>query len=319
LFSSPVLALQPSKTPDAKKVMAEAMTILEKRDYARLEAMLEQYKENGDRIGDGQWKLHLAMDGIDGSAAQFADDAATVERSFSLISDWVTQKPESIMAKTALAHAWLSRAWLYRGKKYSAETSSVQFIAFDSGLENAFKVLKEIGDTQDSNPELYMAWMNLAVAAGLPTEVVDDIHVTATRLYPDYFYISLQYLVTKFERWSGEQDSLPLALKPLAVNSELFARAMWLLVDYGENYKVLGAGYSKIIQEGFTAIKGKYNSAVTTNQIAFLACFQWNDVPSFEKAFSAIGSEPDLTVWKKRDNYNKCINWAGCNKTTANK
>jgi len=294
------------------------MALLEKRDFTGLEEKLGSYLKNGDRVDDGQWKLRLAMDGIAGNAAYFAEDAATVEKSFTLISDWVAQKPESVMAKTALAHAWLSRAWLSRGKKFAAETTRQQFVSFESGLENTFRVLREL-DTQDPNPELYMAWMYLAIGAGLPAEVVNEIHAAATQLYPDYFHISLQYLVSKFERWSGEPDSLLLALKPLAANPELYARAMWLLVDYGEDYKVLGAAYSKTIQEGLSTIQEKYHSSVTTNQIAFLACFQWQDPPSFEKAFSAIGNEPDLTVWRKSENFNKCVNWAGCNKAAANK
>lgn len=315
----PAFALRPSKTPAAKKVMTEARGLLEKRDYNHLEEMLGQFLKNGDRVEDGQWKLHLAMDGIDGNAAQFEDDAASVERSFTLISDWVATKPESIMAKTALAHAWLSRAWTYRGARVSSETSQQQVKSFEGGLENAYQVLKEIGSPKGTNPELYMAWLGLAVGAGFPSEVTDEIYAEAKLEYPEYFYVTLQYLVSKFERWSGESTTLKNAIKPLAGDAELFARAIWHLVVYDEKLDILDASYDDAAKAAFSTVRQKYNSSITTNQIGYLACSQWRDLATFEKATAVIGNKPDLSVWTNLDNYNSCLNWAECSKTITKK
>lgn len=319
LAATPALALKPSKTPAAKIVMSDATALLEKRDYDGLEEMLGQYLKNRDRVDDGQWKLHLAMDGIDGNAAQFAGDAASVEKRFLLISDWVAAKPDSMMAKTALANAWIARAWLYRGMKASSETSQQQFDSFEKNLEKAFQELKSIGNTNDTNPELYMAWLAFALGAGLPSEVTDAIHKKAILQYPDYFYITLQHLITKFERWSGDTTALQDAIKPLAENPELFARAMWHLVVYYEKNNFTDAYYSNAAKTGFSLIKEKYNSPITMNQIGYFACFHWHDLALLETAISAIGNNPDLTVWGEVNDYNSCVNWAEGNKAVTKK
>src|SRR6266545_901675 len=106
LVVNPAFALRPSLTPKAMDVRTEAIKLLEKHDYSRLEELLKLNLKNGDRVDDGQWKLHIAMDGIDGNAAQFLGDAATVEKIFALVSDWTAKYPESKMAKIALANAW---------------------------------------------------------------------------------------------------------------------------------------------------------------------------------------------------------------------
>lgn len=310
LIATSSFALQPVKTPAAKKVMADAVKILEQRDFDALENMLGRYLKKGERVEDGQWKLHLAMDGISGLAAQFYSDAATVEKNFALVSEWVAAKPNSTMAKTALANAWIARAWTYRGMKLASETSQQQFTTMESGLENAFRVLQEIGDSSEPNPELFMAWLLFAVGAGAPPEVTDDIYKKGNNFYPEYFYITLQYLVSKFERWSGDADAVPNVLKQLSSDKELFARTIWHLVVYDEKNKLMTPTYVDAAKEGFTIIKEKYNAEVTANQISYLACFHWHDPAVIKKMDTMIMGNPDSTIWGKSENYKNCVNWA---------
>lgn len=310
MFASPAFALRSSETTAAKKVMAESMAVLEKRDFDALESNLDAFLKNKDRIDDGQWKFHIAMDGISGNAAQFNEDSATVEKLYSLIKEWVKEQPESVMAKTALVHATLSRAWLYRGMKVANDTSDQQISSFEKELQEAYRSLAGFKDDESANPEFYMAWLSFAVGAGVPAELTEAIYSKAIKEYPEYFYITLQYLVGKSERWSGDPNALPEALKRHAGNPELLARAMWHLVTYRENMDLQDSVSNQPVKEGFRILREKFNSPITANQVGFLACFKWHDAPAVEDAAAAIGNQPDLTIWIKSDNYNNCINWA---------
>lgn len=301
-------ALRPSKTPAAQQVMAEATKLLEKRDYQRLEKLLEMSLKNADRIDDGQWKFHIAMDGITGTAASSNNNSSTLEKYYALVADWSTKRPESKMAKVTLANSMVTRAFFYRGKDVASKTLPQQFTSFEKELERAYSVLSKINVADNTNPELYLAWLGFALGTGASNKDTDAIYVKAKSQFPDYYYITLQYLTSKFDRWNDDPDALKKALKPLNSNPELLARALWHFEVYDDDRGRRAATNGKADKEGYALIKKKYNSPITTNQIAYLACGIWHDKALFDKTIVEIKNNPDLNVWGDRNYYNLCIN-----------
>lgn len=308
LVVNPAYALRPSKTPAAQQVMTEATKLLEKHDYQRLEKLLEISLKNADRIDDGQWKFHIAMDGITGNAANFNNDASTLEKYYKLVTEWTTKYPESKIAKVTLANSMITRAFFYRGKDLASKTNRQQFTSFEKELEKTYSVLKGINAADNKNPELYLAWLGFALGTGASNKDTDAIYVKAKSQFPDYYYITLQYLTSKFDRWNDDPDALKKALKPLNRNPELLARALWHFEVYDDDPGRRAATNGKADKEGYALIKKKYKSPITTNQIAYLACGIWHDKALFDKTIVEIQNKPDLNVWGDRNNYNLCIN-----------
>jgi hypothetical protein len=166
-----------------------------------------RYQELDGRYSAAQAAFENNQLSGDDLRAQFRDFYATDADLAAKLDDWVTQYPNSYVAKVARGTYYKKVGFEARGTAYIRDTSQSQI----DGMNTAFmKAVADLRASLSMSPKPFLSYFHLldigsAIAA---KEELRAIYDRAIGLDPSSYAIRLKYMNTLQTRWGGSLEEM---------------------------------------------------------------------------------------------------------------
>ncbi|HEY1172096.1 MAG TPA: hypothetical protein VGH19_12050 [Verrucomicrobiae bacterium] len=183
----------------------EALPLLAKRDYAKLEEMAKELRTSKKQISSGSWHLVSFYSALSG----LPDNATTAQwqqRQLQLES-WARANTNSITALTALADYWTSYASDARGGGWANTVSQQNFNLMRMRLARAGEILKRAYKLESKCPYYYTVAQSIALHSNMPRAQYEQMVAEGIALAPDYISLYFQKITYLQPRWHGKDPN----------------------------------------------------------------------------------------------------------------
>lgn len=286
----------------------EVQALLDRSDFEGLDEEADRDRTSKARLKGGLWKLYVLYDVVSQPAAgDSARDSDWADR-ISLLKEWVSQRPQSVTARVALAECYYLYAWSARGEGRSDGVADGQWDLYDQRLALAQSVLEQSAGLARKSPHWYFVMLMLARSEGWPEAKARAIFDSAVAVEPDYYHSYREFALDLLPKWAGAPGDVEAfaeeSRKRLGGNEGAFV--------YFEIATVIYCGCSDdpprtlswpIIQQGFSVMEQEYGATnLKLNRFAMLA-YIYNDHPVMRRIFTRIGDNWDPSVWRDAEAY----------------
>ena len=310
-----ITVVETSETKERNQLKAQALELLNTKNYTALEALASKYRSGKDCYPDGYWKLAVVYNGL-----ELDDNAPETEWQSrqKLLVDWIKARPESVMARITLARFLTYYAWNARSSAYAKEVKDTQWKLFYARLKQAWDVIKAAKSLQEKCPIYWSSVQQIALGSQLGKAQYDEIFNEAIQAFPDYGYYYNNRACFLLPRWYGAKGEWEIDLAKSAdkIGGEkgdvLYARVVWDMHHYGNTVNVFKENTLswERVDRGFAAIIKVYPDSLSAkNERAYLAA-QAGDQPNAQKYFLETKGEVDLSVWGNKEEFDAGLKWA---------
>jgi hypothetical protein len=283
--------------------------------FQQLDALADSLQRFDNRFDNGASQL-AAFYFYGFRSVNDGADADLWERHLSRLRDWREQDPQSRTADIALAFGLVGRGWAARGGKLAASVSDKGWRGFEGDLEEARGILEASGDGAKSSPAWYEAMLEVLHGLGEDSLFVSTFGEAAAR-FPEYsrYYMLMSWHLQP--RWYGEPgDWERFAAEcapqlPDSLRDEMYARILMYQARYVRNLFQESQGLSWVKAErGCEILEHRWpTSPEGPNLLAYLA-WQAGRRDVARQAFSRIGDQVDVDVWRTEDDFLRAKRWA---------
>jgi tetratricopeptide (TPR) repeat protein len=166
-----------------------------------------QYQELDRRYSAAQAQFENNELSGDDLRAQFRDFYATDPDLGSKLDGWVSQYPNSYVARAARGIYYKKVGFEARGSAYIRDTSQSQIDAMNTAFE---KAVADLRASLNMSPKPFLSYFHLldignAIGA---KEEVRAIYDRANSLDPSSYAIRLKYMITLQSRWGGSLEEM---------------------------------------------------------------------------------------------------------------
>ncbi|NJK90775.1 MAG: CPBP family intramembrane metalloprotease [Blastochloris sp.] len=212
---------------DVKK---ETNSLMEKKDWDGLEALAKKLRESKESLDAGTWLLSIFYKELDKVPLSSMETEAETMNTF---KDWVHQRPESVVAKVALAEAYITWAWNARGSDYAHTVSEEGWTLMKERLDLAWKSLESCKEAAATHPEWTAVAQRVALGQSWDRTRYMTMMNSALAREPGYgeYYTQLCYWL--LPRWHGESGDFEQWISqrvhqfPEAEQDQAYARMVW--------------------------------------------------------------------------------------------
>lgn len=285
----------------------QADLIAEKFDG--LDQTADQLRSEKTRLPGGQWQLRLFYTALD-APQQTEQDS---EEHIAHLEHWMSQRPNSVTARVALATALTRWAWVARGNGLANTVTPEGWKLFGERMKEAQTVLE---GSPKMCPQWYSAMLAVGVAQGWDRGRMHKVLEDGVKFEPGYYYLYTEYANYLLPKWYGH-----------AGDASNFARTSAdavggdagdiLYFQIGTNLIRRGNGEFPVhemdwqrLQRGYQALLSQYGPAGhTENQLAFMA-WKFQDAAVARQQFALIGNSWNRNVWRDRNAFDRARDWA---------
>jgi hypothetical protein len=300
---------------DRYKQGISALFVQEK--FETLDQMAATARSTKARLPGGFWTEHLIYSDLMGP------DAGTYDASESdwtthlaRLQRWVTQRPDSITARVALAAAQLQYAWRARGGGYADKVTEDGWRDFQKRAEAAAKILMDASALPAKCPEWYLAMQLTARALGQSKEVQTAIFEKAIAFEPDYQYFYRTQAEMLMPKWEGEEGEMAAFAAQAAdriggKKGDMIYYQIAAVLNCGcdNDRKLNGMSWPRI-KRGYVAVEEQHGEFVgNLNAMAYMAGMA-GDMAYADETFKRIGEGWDEALWHKKENFQMVRQWA---------
>ena len=308
-----IVAHTEEKERDALQLQVRAL--LSKGDFAQLEALAKEFRDNKARFPGGRWKLRTFY-------TAFGDlpDKATESDWQDLIKQgeqWRKQYPQSPTPGIALAEMYRGHAWVARTGDFADKVTDEGWRLMGQRLQKAFQTLGQVNQLPEKCPAWHGTIMRVAVGAQLPRASYEKLFQDAVKAAPDYDAIydyKAYYLLPRWHGEEGEWESFAIAMMKrddVPHSKEVFARAALYLRELGYFYDEFSDTEASwnLLKESFRELEKNYPDSAEIKSIFCLMCARLWDYKEAREQFELLEGKADLSVWGSREDYLKLVNW----------
>ena len=313
--SAPQIAfVECAETKEKAQISGQALTFLEQKQYAELEALAKKYRDSKERYADGLWKLAAVYNGLEpASGASAAEWRSRIDQ----INAWAKARPKSVMPNITLARILTSYAWVIRGGGFAGEVKDEDFKIFFQRLQQAFGYLQSAKRLEEKCPVYYSSLLQVALGLQFDRKKYDAICAEATKAYPDYVYYYTQRAMYLLPRWYGKEGEWQTDLAQSAARiggdagDMLFTQVAWANVDYGTEGNIVRNNkevWSRI-DRGFGLLLKEYpDSLAAKSGRAYLAALAGEKMQA-RNYFAETHGKVDLCHWMDKQQFEKFLAW----------
>ncbi len=250
--------------------------------------LCNQQRPRGDESTDADWEPLLAK-----------------------LKRWVSQKPDSITARVALADAYMNYAWKARGTEYGDRVAEEGWRQFEERVKLAETTLGEAKVLNGKCPEWYSAMLTVAQAEGWSKQETLALFQRAIAFEPAYDYYYREYALYLLPQWYGEEGEAQEFAKTISaqIGGKLGSIIYFEIARELRCDCVAQMSWTKI-QEGYATIEELYGTSnERINQLAYLAT-RMQDADVAERMFARIGENWDKGTWNSKRYFDQCKMWA---------
>lgn len=295
----------------------EIRTLFNLESFEEIDQMADAVRANKTRLIGGFWAIHLLYFPLS-SPSHGTVDPTVSEWALHLdrLQRWVSQRPQSITARVALAHAYLSYAWDARGGGYADQVTEDGWKLFGERSKTAEKILIDAFNLPAKCPEWYLLMQLVMRAQGMDRKDLTAMFEKAVAFEPDYQYYYRAQAETLLPKWEGEEGETALFAGQIAdriggKKGDMMYYQIATFVNCSCDAKNQPNGMSwPRIKRGYAAVEEQYGSSlVNMNQMAQFAAAAGD--PDFaHELLTRIGENWDPDAWHTRESFGTVRKWA---------
>ena len=274
-------------------------------DFARLDAMIDEYQRTDARIQSGTPKMAQVYATLGDNEQLFGVQSyESLEKMQRLAEEWVKERPTSRAARLTVVAAMVDVGWFVRGNGSALSLSKEQWAGFRQSLGQADAYLRFYKTSLSLDPEWYVLMMHIQMNFTDQNGFKQYADEALAR-FPHYYPIHWSIMDEVQPQWGGTVEWAKYWLDRIDhVNSPAsYTWAYWYLFDKGyphmfpEDWPRMKAGLEEIV--------AAYPTRGNLNTYGLFACVA-NDMPKLRELFGRIGNDVDFDAWKDRGTAGYC-------------
>lgn len=281
-------------------------------NFGELDRMADEYRLTHARTKGGDFRLAMLYSALN---APRSSDQDTLDH-LAHLRKWMTQRPESVTARLAMAtslHRW---AWVARGNGFANTVSPEDADRFLNRHRDALAILKSTEKMGARDPQLYLQMMAVGVAEGWDKGTMTSLMERGLAIEPEYFYLQQNMANYLLPKWFGTLGA-SAEFAAAAANrlggergDQMYALIAEVLVKRGDgDFPIKQLDWQRI-QHGFVSLGATYGeTGHIRNELAFMA-WRYQDATVAQAEFAMIGDRWSQSVWKDRKVYDKARDWS---------
>lgn len=272
-----------------------------------LDCLADSLRTSKARFAGGNWKLNVLYSGLE-SPLQHPTESDWKDH-LQRLKHWVSQNPQSITARVALAEAYVDYGWYARGDGEADTVSASGWQILGQSSAEAREILERASSLKAKCPEWYSAMEDVALAQGWYRPEVEALVEKSFAFEPSYFKVYEKYGLYLLPRWYGEEG-----------DTETFAAAISDRIggDLGDAvyFKMAGSVVCNCrtqpqlshmswerIQKGFAALEKQNGVSLWNLNTLALMATKLEDPIVADQAFRRMGDQWNEEIWKKNRAY----------------
>jgi hypothetical protein len=295
------------------KVQIRALAF--KGDFAQLESMAKDFRENKTRFRNGYWKLRAFYTAF-GNFPQESPESDW-QNLIKQGEQWAKTYPQSATPRIALAEIYRGYAWVARTSNTADKVTEEGGRMMQERLRRASEVLQEASRLEQNCPGWYGTAQRVALGAELERPAYERLFESGVKAAPDYSAIydyKAYYLLPRWYGAEGEWESFAIGMMKridIPASKEIFARAAIYLRDLGYFYQEFSAADQSwdFLKESFRETGKNYPDSLEVKSIFCLMCLKLCDYKEARAQMKLIGNKVDLSVWTDEQNFRSALNW----------
>lgn len=256
---------------------------------------VQGFRDLNDEASPEQWQTHLDR-----------------------LREWNDARPNSILARIALAEGLIGRAWAARGEGWAKDVSRQRWARFEADMDEAGQILRQCPPEAQQDPEWWENTMQVLHAQGRDADslyrVVGD---SALRRFPEHW--PLYGLISNhlLPRWYGEPGDWQrfaercAADLPAPLGDEVYARIVVEQVDVLANVFHDGADLSwERLNRGLDAWQAHYPETHHARAARALLAWEAGRREDAQRAFAQLGDAVEVDLWFNASRFLSARRWA---------
>ena len=278
--------------------------LLEQDNFTELDRIADSARSQKEKFPGGSWKSHTIYSGIDEPQLHATEE--DWQAHLGHLQKWMSDRPDSITARVALAKSYVGYAFEARGDGWANTVSQSGWRLFRERLQKAKDTLDDAASLPAKCPEWYLAMQQVALYQpwGLPQ--AQQLFSKAVAFEPDYFYYYMMYADFLAPKWNGEPGDVERFAKETAdriggpLGDIVYFRVATDVVCHCVDEEVLQNMSWRRIQRGYAELEKRSGSSYTNqNAMAYLAIKKLDWVVA-DQFFRRIGDHRDDDVWDEK-------------------
>jgi Domain of unknown function (DUF4034) len=289
--------------------------------FRELDGIADSVRAKKERFSGGVWRLFLFYETIATLPSDIQATDSDWKARITLLQKWVSERPQSITARVALAHAYYSYAWVARGSSYAAYVGENSWQMYGERLTQAHATLDEASKLSAKCPHWYFLMLEIARNEGWEQEPVRALFNRAIAFEPDYYHYYREFALNLLPKWNGEPGDAErfaeesyhrIGGKQAAFVYFEIASVIYCPCSGASPSEQPHAGLSwPRMQEGFAVMEELYGvTPMKLNRFAF-AAYIYRDRGVANRILQRIGDDWERTIWHDRAFFDMARSWAG--------
>ncbi|MFB9241376.1 DUF4034 domain-containing protein [Massilia antarctica] len=288
-------------------------TLLEEKNYKKLDELYKEYSKERAATPDGIAALSVFFKGIAQSVNICAKLKPTEEDWLAhqaTLAAWIKSSPKSTGAKLALALSSVDYAWFARGNGVSSTVSPASRQLFVQRMDGAKRQFDKLAAVGKNNPAWYAGMLTIGLAQGWEAAKFDALYEKAVKLDP--YYIDVHYTNIEYhaEKWYGSDEERDSAISRTAdltkerLGQTMYARLNWTVSESWSIFKNGNVSWERM-KTGFEDYLNLFSDPRTRNGYAMYACLA-NDRTTLKQQLDLLGEQANQKAWGNNYKYAYC-------------
>jgi len=309
----------PSSIPQETEAQysAHVTELLLSSDFAQLEKIAQQNRENLGLLFGGAWKNNVFYNALSAPPTDMGNPTGgDYEKQIARLNAWLAAYPDSATAHIVFARLYTNYAFFARGNGPADSVSDSQWQIYKQRNILAEQHLLTAARLKDRDPHWYEAVQEVAFQVGWEKSDALELLNSAVAFEPRYYHYYREYADYLEPQWYGnpgeiaqfaEQTSLQLkdpdaSILYFRITSTLACNCEPQIADLpGLDWPKFKSGYSYV-----SRLYGVSN--INANRIAWMA-FKFSDKATAQQAFSLL-DHMEMDVWWGPHTFANARDWA---------
>lgn len=315
IFLSAVIPGVAAVSEEVQQLFDEVKSAFVNAEFDRIDELADRFLLAQERTRSGTFKAQILHEALASAVFVYGEPShETYNTMDAQVAKWLAANPSSRTAAIFKGKILLNRAWNARGSDAAIAVTPEQWKALRLYARRAGDHLLAVKPHASSNPEWYVAMLNVALALG-PREIdAFALSEEALAAHPRYLGIHWQIIRMNLPRWGGTRETIGYWTDRIGTVSDSdanYARAFWILDDDAPEDSIFhryDADWERM-RSGFEEMVELYPTAWNLNGFARFACLA-QDKKTTAHLLDRIGTDTDVDAWKFSQVLDYCRQWS---------
>lgn len=297
-------------------IRQEVISAFLQQDFARLEAMAEQYRRSKSRTPSGLWTLGRFYAAFGSLYPQGTPPEVWLEASKATLS-WAEKFPESPTPRIAHAAILSKYAWEIRGYREAGAVQEETWAPFHENQSSARAYLEQHKSIAAADPHWYALMLSILKTESADDETIKQYYLEGVSREPLYLPTHMEALYNFIPKWGGSaqevDDFILLATRQVEKPQRdmLYARLYWASASnqYHDKdfFRETRADWPRM-RRGMKAVVGEYPDVWNIFHFTNFACYAGDKKTTGE--YMSLLQEHEADSWfENYTDYKLCKEW----------